>query len=63
MGLNTPVSSYDRPRVSSLCRCSSVSEARKIFVYVNGTASKYTYFIVFNFEYVDEIIFTCGNLS
>ena len=31
---NTPVSSYDE--VTSLCRCSSVSEARKAFVYVNG---------------------------
>ena len=31
---NTPVSSYDG--VTSLCRCSSVSEMRKVFVYVNG---------------------------
>ena len=30
----TPVSSYDG--VTSLCWCSSVSEARKVFVYVNG---------------------------
>ena len=33
-GVNTPVSSYDG--VTSLCRCSSVSEVRKVFVYVNG---------------------------
>ena len=32
---NTPVSSYDR--VTSLCKCSSVSEVRKVFVYANGT--------------------------
>ena len=31
---NTPVSSYDG--VTSLCWCSSVSEARKVFVHVNG---------------------------
>ena len=31
---NTPVSSYDGD--SSLCRFSSVIEARKVFVYVNG---------------------------
>ena len=31
---NSPVSSYDG--VISLCWCSSVSEARKVFVYVNG---------------------------
>ena len=31
---NKPVLSYDR--VTSLCRCSSVSEARMAFVYVNG---------------------------
>ena len=31
---NTPVSSYDG--VTFLCRCSSVSEVRKVFVYVNG---------------------------
>ena len=31
---DTPVSSYDR--VTSLCRCSSVIEARMVFVYVNG---------------------------
>ena len=31
---NTPVSSYDG--VTSLCRCSSISEVRKVFVYVNG---------------------------
>ena len=31
---NTPVSSYDE--VTSLCMCSSFSEARKVFVYVNG---------------------------
>ena len=31
---NTPVSSYDV--VTSLCSYSSVSEARKVFVYVNG---------------------------
>ena len=33
---NTPVSSYDV--VTSLCSYSSVSEARKVFVYVNGGA-------------------------
>ena len=33
---NTPVSSYDV--VTSLCWCSSVREARKVFVYVNGGA-------------------------
>ena len=33
-GHNTPVSSYDK--VTSLCRCSSVNEARKVFIYVNG---------------------------
>ena len=31
---NTPVSSYDW--ITSLCGCSSVSEARKVFVYING---------------------------
>ena len=31
---NTPVSSYDG--VTSLCRCSSVSEVKNVFVYVNG---------------------------
>ena len=31
--LNKPVSSYDG--VTSLCRCSSVIEARKVLVYVN----------------------------
>ena len=31
---NTPISSYDG--VTSLCWCSSVSKARKVFVYVNG---------------------------
>ena len=31
------VSSYDG--VASLCRCSSVSEVRKVFVYVNGAFS------------------------
>ena len=31
---NMPVSSYDV--VTSLCLYSSVSEARKVFVYVNG---------------------------
>ena len=31
---NTPVYSYDG--VTSFCRCSSVSEVRKVFVYVNG---------------------------
>ena len=30
----TPVSSYDV--VTSLCSYSSISEARKVFVYVNG---------------------------
>ena len=33
-GDNTPVSSYDV--VTSLCSYSSVSEVRKVFVYVNG---------------------------
>lgn len=33
LSYNTPVSSYDR--VSSLCRYSSVSEARRVFVYLN----------------------------
>ena len=32
--MNTPVSSCDE--VTSLCRCSSVSEVRKMYVYVNG---------------------------
>ena len=31
---DTSVSSYNR--VTSLCKCSSVSEVRKVFVYVNG---------------------------
>ena len=31
---NTPVSSYDV--VTSLCSYSSISEVRKVFVYVNG---------------------------
>ena len=34
MHANTPVYSYDG--ITSLSRCSSVSEARKAFVYVNG---------------------------
>ena len=32
--VNTPVSRYDE--VTFLCRCSSVSEARKVFIYVSG---------------------------
>ena len=32
--MNTPVSSCDE--VTSLCRYSSVSEVRKMYVYVNG---------------------------
>ena len=67
-----PVSSYNE--VTSLCRCSPVSEARKVFVYVNcGTytaksyllavLNEYPSFIVFNFEYVHKILFLCGNLS
>ena len=34
LSFNTPVSSYDV--VTSLCSYSSVSEVRKVFVYVNG---------------------------
>ena len=33
---NTPILSYNR--VTSLCQCSSVIEARNVFVYVNGGA-------------------------
>ena len=67
-----PVSSYNE--VTSLCRCSPVSEARKVFVYVNGgtytaksyllaVLNEYPSFIVFNFEYVHKILFLFGNLS
>ena len=62
---------------TSLCRCSSLSEARKVFVYVNGgtdaAVDAYRKVIpnninwmninLFNIEYVLETIFSCGKVS
>ena len=73
---NTPVSSYER--VTFLCRCSSVIEARMVFVYVNGGTccircklksslfifmNAYQSLIDFNFDYLHKITSLYGNLS
>ena len=72
MHANTPVYSYDG--MTSLSRCSSVSEARKAFVYgwcmrcivksyLSHLLNEYSSFIVLNYEYVYKMTFLCENLS